>query len=231
MADLLRFVVALATDAAVREEVRSDPRAALDAAVDDAADVTGEDVEAAAAWARARLREADDRRADVLRAASPVRPLGDETPGDAALRILGELCDALDDLGQRPRLVVLDGRADPPTGSVAAGGGAPVPDAPPALQGRRLWAVGGEGAPTDREHPVHARPDLRAVPAPTASGLAPLDVVRLPAGVPAAGIEPGAVATVVSVDARGVEVEVADDQGGRRFFGVVDREDVDPLPG
>ncbi|HEU5084815.1 MAG TPA: hypothetical protein VFU14_15850 [Acidimicrobiales bacterium] len=231
MADLLRFVVALATDPAVREQVRTDPRAALDASVDDAAGVTGEDVEAAAAWARTRLREADDPRAEVLRAASPVRPLGDETPGDAALRILGELCDALDDPGERPRLVALDGQADPPPGPVAAGGGAPVPDAPPALRGRRLWAVGGVGSPMDPEHPVHARPDLHAVHAPAGSGLAPLDVVRLRRGVPAAGVEPGAVATVVSVGSAGVEVEVVDEQGGRRFLGVVDPDDVEPLRG
>lgn len=232
MADLLRFVVALATDAAVRDQVRSNPRAALAAAVDDAPAITGEDVEAATAWARTRLREVDDPRAEVLRAASPVRPLGDETPGDAALRILGELCAALDEPGDRPRLVALDGQADPPPEPVAAGGGAPVPDAPPALRGRRLWAIGGAGSPSpDPEHPVHARPDLHAVPAPAGGGLAPLDVVRLLRGVPTAGIEPGAVATVVSVDPRGVEVEVADEQGGRRFLGVVDRDEVEPLPG
>lgn len=233
MADLLRFLVALATDASVREHVRSDPRGALDAAVEDAADVTGEDVEAAAAWARARLREADDPRAEVLRAASPVRPLGDETPGDAAARILGELCAALDEPGDRPRLVALDGQPDPPPHPVAAGGGEPVPDAPPALQGRRLWAVGGGAeANPDRDHPVHGRPALHAVPEPPAEArYAPLDVVRLPRGLPAAGIAPGAVATVVSVDEGGVEIEVSDERGGRRFLGYVDPDDVVPLPG
>lgn len=231
MVDLLRFVLALATDPGVREQVRSDPRGTLVAAVDGGSDITGEDVEAAAAWARARLREDQDQRAEVLRAASPVRPLGDETPGDAAARILAELCTALDGASDRPELVVLEEPPDPPPHPVAAGGGEPVPDAPPSLQGRRLWAVGGSGSPTDPGHPGHARADLHAVPEAAAGGYAPLDVVRLLRGVPSAGIEPGAVATVVSAAARGVEVEVVDEEGGRRFLGVVDPGDVEPLPG
>ena len=236
MADLLRFVVALAAQDDLRDRFRHDPRAVLVGEVDDAAELTGEDVDAAAAWVRARLREAGDPRAESLRATGAVRPLGTETPGDAAVRILEELCTTLDDpeRGAAPRqaLVAVDEVPSPTSHPVAAGGGAPVPDAPPALRGRRLWAVGGEGSPMDPEHPVHGRPALHAVPEP-ADGprYAALDLVRLPRGLPAAGIEPGAVGTVVAVDARGVEIEVADDDGARRFLGVVAPDDIVPLQG
>lgn len=227
MADLLRFVVALATQPDVRDRFRHDPAGVLDAEVDGADDLTGEDVEAAAEWARARLQDADDPRSEILRATGPVRPLGDETPGDAALRILEQLRTALDGpaASHAPLAVVEPLRAAP--GPIATGGGVPVPDAPPSLRGRRLWAVGGGGSPVDPDHPVHGRPDLHAVPERYgAQAFAPLDPVRLRRGLPAAGVEAGAVGTVVSVGDRGVEVEVTDGDGGRRFLGLVNPKDL-----
>lgn len=234
MVDLLRFLVELTTDANRRERFRRDPAAVLAAEVVDADQLTGEDVEAAAAWARERL---DDERADLLRVASPVRPLGEETPLGAALRILEELCTALE--GPSAEVVTLDPvpPEEPPASPTAAGGGAPVPDQPPSLRGRRLWAVDGEGAGTRATDPEHQAAGERLVAVPVPEGgfaLEPLDEVTLPRGLPEAGVEPGARAVVIAVHTGRedpYEIEVSDVDGGRRFLGTVRPDQVEPVLG
>src|SRR5690606_32547078 len=93
VADLLRFVHRLADDPAARDRFRSAPHAVLDAEVDDAATLTGEDVEAVAGALRRRLPPAA---AQLVTVPGPVRPVGAEAPRDAAARLLTGLCDALD---------------------------------------------------------------------------------------------------------------------------------------
>lgn len=234
MADLLRFVVALATEPDLRDRFRHEPAGVLAAEVDDPESLTGEDVEAAATWGREHL---DDGRADLLRVTGPVRPLGDETPVDAAVRILHELCAALD--GPSAEIVALDPLPpeEPPVGPTATGGGAPVPDQPPSLRGRRLWAVDGEGGGAqaiDPEHPAAGdRAALASVPAPDGGfTLEPLDEVTVPGGLPEAGVEPGARAVIIAVHPDRedrYEIEVSDVDGGRRFLGTVRPEQIEPL--
>ncbi len=138
VADLLRFVLDLAGDEALRHRFGEAPEAVFEAGVDDPAGVTGEDVEAVVAVLRRRLPPA---LADRARVEPPVRPVGAETPRDAALRVLVGLCDALDGPAVEPvtlphRELVPD---PPPPATVAQGGGAPVPTEPPG--GRWLHPV------------------------------------------------------------------------------------------
>jgi hypothetical protein len=130
MADLLRHVRRLAADPASRDRLRADPDGVVAAEVDDHLDLTGEDVEAVAAVT-----------APGLALGGPARPVADETPRDAALRLLVELCDALDGPAVEP--VTLPHRELPPDPpmprQVARGGGEPVPTEPPG--GRWLHPV------------------------------------------------------------------------------------------
>ena len=134
MADLLRFVLDLAADQGARDRFRSAPQAVLEAEVDDAATVTGEDVEAVVTV----LRRGTAASAEVP---GPARPLGAETPRDAALRLLVGLCDALDGPAVEPvTLPHRELRPDPPPPpQTARGGGEPVPTEPPG--GRWLHPV------------------------------------------------------------------------------------------
>lgn len=138
MVDLLRFVHRLADDPGARGRFRGEPRAVLDAEVDDAATVTGEDVEAVAEVLRRRLPAAS---AALVELPAPSRPVGSETPRDAALRLLIGLCDALDGPAVEPvTLPHRELRPDPPPPrQTARGGGAPVPTEPPG--GRWLHPV------------------------------------------------------------------------------------------
>lgn len=138
MADLLRFVLRLAGDEGARARLRAEPEAVLAAEVDDADQLTGEDVEAVAEVVRRGLEPA---RAEHVEVPQPVRPVGEETPLDAAVRVLLGLCDTLDGPAVQP--VTLPHRApepDPPMPTeVAGGGGEPVPTEPPG--GRWLHPV------------------------------------------------------------------------------------------
>ena len=136
--DLLRFVLDLANDAAGRDRFRTTPDAVLDAEVDDAAALTGEDVEAVAEVLRRRLPPAA---VELVHVPVPTRPTGDETPREAAVRLLAGLCDALDGPGVEPvTLPHRELRPDPPPPrETARGGGEPVPPEPPG--GRRLHPV------------------------------------------------------------------------------------------
>ena len=138
VADLLRFVHDLAADQAARDRFRRDPQAVLEAEVDDAGGTTGEDVEAVADVVRRRLPPAS---AALVEVPQPVRPVDDETPNDAALRVLVGLCHALDGRAVEPvTLPHRELRPDPPPpATVARGGGAPVPTEPPG--GRWLHPV------------------------------------------------------------------------------------------
>jgi len=136
--DLLRFVHQLADDPAARDRFRGGPQTVLDAEVDDAAIVTGEDVAAVADALRRRLPTAI---AELVSLPAPTRPIGSETPRDAALRLLVGLCDALDGPAVEPvTLPHRELRPDPPPPrQTAQGGGAPVPTEPPG--GRWLHPV------------------------------------------------------------------------------------------
>ena len=138
MVDLLRFVHRLADDTAARDRFRGDPRAVLDAEVDDAAAVTGEDVEAVSEVLHRRLPAAS---AALVTLPMPARPVGSETPLDAAVRLLVGLCDALDGPAIEPvTLPHRELRPDPPPpAQTAQGGGEPVPTEPPG--GRWLHLV------------------------------------------------------------------------------------------
>ena len=138
MVDLLRFVHRLADDGGARDRFRGDPHAVLAAEVDDAGTVTGEDVEAVAGVLRRRLPPAT---AQLVSLPAPVRPVGSETPRDAAVRLLVGLCDALDGPAVEPvTLPHRELRPDPPPPrQTAQGGGAPVPTEPPG--GRWLHPV------------------------------------------------------------------------------------------
>lgn len=135
---LLGFVHRLADDQATRDRFRLAPAAVLDAEVDDAGAITGEDVDAVAQVLRARVPAAVAERVVVV---GPVRPLADETGLDAALRLLVTLCDALDGPAVEP--VTLRHRElapdPPPPRQTARGGGEPVPTEPPG--GRWLHPV------------------------------------------------------------------------------------------
>ena len=136
--DLLRFVLGLVDDPVGRDRVRADPAGVLDRDVEGASDLTGEDVEAAVAWAGRRVASDRVRR---LRLTETVRPVGEETPFDAAVRVLCALCDQLDGPAVQP--VTLPHRElqpdPPPPATVAQGGGEPVPREPPG--GRWLHPV------------------------------------------------------------------------------------------
>ena len=138
VADLLRFVLDLAGDQGARDRFRGDPAGVLDDEVDDADEVSGEDVEAVAEVVR---RRADRHQADRVAVPAPARPVGAESPRDAALRLLVGLCDALDGPAVEP--VTLPHRELPPDPpmpqQVAGGGGEPVPTEPPG--GRWLHPV------------------------------------------------------------------------------------------
>ena len=138
VADLLRFVLDLAGDQGARDRFRADPAGVLGDDVDDADDVSGADVEAVADVVRRRLPPA---RAALVEVPQPVRPVDDETPNDAALRVLVGLCHALDGRAVEPvTLPHRELRPDPPPpATVARGGGAPVPTEPPG--GRWLHPV------------------------------------------------------------------------------------------
>jgi len=138
VADLLRYVLGLTDDPAARERLRADPDGVVAAEVDDHEDLTGEDVEAVAAAVRGRVRQ---RVAAGVVVPRPARPVGGETPRDAALRSLVALCDALDGPAVQPvTLPHRELRPDPPPPrQVARGGGEPVPTEPPG--GRWLHPV------------------------------------------------------------------------------------------
>lgn len=138
VADLLRYVLELAADQGARDRLRADPDGVVAAEVDDHLELTGEDVDAVVAARRGRVRQ---RVAAGLVVPSPVRPVADETPRDAALRVLVGLCDALDGPAVQPvTLPHRELRRDPPPPrQVARGGGEPVPTEPPG--GRWLHPV------------------------------------------------------------------------------------------
>jgi hypothetical protein len=136
--DLLRFVRRLVDDEALRARLQGDPEAVVEAEVDAAGDITGEDVEAVVEALRGSL-PAD--RAALLDVPRPVRPVGGESPRDAAVRLLAGLAGALDGPVVEPvtlphRELVPD---PPPPRQVARGGGVPVPTEPPG--GRWLHPV------------------------------------------------------------------------------------------
>lgn len=107
-----------------------------------------------------------------------------------------------------------------------------LPDRPPGL-GRKfhLWSVGDAGSAEDTTTPpprlgsVGRTPSLAPVPDPPGGfEFSVLEMVELPAGLPQHGIEPGALATVVAVHREpelSYEIEVNDDDGARRFLGIV----------
>jgi len=136
--DPLRFVLRLAEDQAARDRLRADPEGVLAAEVAGAGDLTGEDVAAVADVARRRV---DPDVAARLEVPEPARPVGAETPRDAAVRLLVGLCDALDGTAVEPvTLPHREVRPDPPMpAEVARGGGDPVPTEPPG--GRWLHPV------------------------------------------------------------------------------------------
>lgn len=138
VADLFRFVSMLADDQAARDRLREDPDGVLAAEVDDHHGLTGEDVEAVAAAVRSRSAPPASERLHVTR---PVRPVGAETPHQAATRLLVALCDALDGPAVQPvTLPHRELRPDPPMpAAVAGGGGEPIPREPPG--GRWLHPV------------------------------------------------------------------------------------------
>ncbi len=229
MVDLLRFIVELATDATVRDRFLTDPEAVWRDTVTGAGDLTGEDVEAAAHAARAQVPEDRAARLDV---SGRVRPDAGETSADAALRLAEALAEALDRRDPAP-VVELPAPApvapDDEDGPTVIGAGEPVPDHPPGLDRPRLWAVegrDGDDPVVDPDHPVAPRrPTLAPVPDPEGGfAFSVLELVQLPQGVADAGIEPGALATVIAVhDDRDdcYEIEVSDADGGRRFLGTV----------
>ena len=138
VADLLRFVLDLAEDATARDRFRADPQALLDAEVEGAPSITGEDVQAVAEVLRRRMPPAA---IELVHLPVPARPVDDETPRDAAVRLLVGLCDALDGPAVEPvTLPHRELRPDPPPPrETARGGGEPVATEPPG--GRHLHPV------------------------------------------------------------------------------------------
>jgi hypothetical protein len=138
VAHLLRFVLGLTQDQAARDRFRAAPQDVLDADVDDAGTATGEDVEAVT---EALLRRVPGTVAERMQVPVPARPVGTESPRDAALRLLVGLCDALDGPAVEPvTLPHRELRPDPPPPrETARGGGEPVPTEPPG--GRHLHPV------------------------------------------------------------------------------------------
>lgn len=201
MANLLRLILELAEDPEARRAFRADPDGVLGG--DD--DLSGEDVAAAVDVVRVQVHPSVAAR---MTDAIGVRPSGDAPPRGVALHSMLALCDALDSDGS-------------PT--LAAPGGDAIPEAPPGMRRpAHLWAVDGDG---ETDGNVDGGPRLHPVPDPPGGfEFSPLELVRLPAGVPDAGVEPGALATIVAVHRQPTlhyEIEVSGEDGGRRFLGTV----------
>lgn len=227
MSNLLRIIVDLAEDAEARAAYRADPEAVL-AGLDD---LTGEDVAAALTVAAVQVEpELGARLDDFVIAREP-----DASPGEQARRALEALCDELE----------LAGVISFPTESVRHEDTV-VPDGPPGRQRpAHLRAVDGDGVvdpdedDDSSEHAAHLEHPSNATslaPVPDPPGgfeFSVLEMVLLPAGLPDAGIEPGATATVVAVHHEpefGYEIEVSGEDGGRRYLGVVPPSAVAPVP-
>ena len=207
MGNLLRLVLALTEDEAARRRFRTDP----DEDLDGLDDLTGEDVAAVVDLVRVQV---DPALAERLTVVLSTRPAGEPDPRTVAVRSLLAVCDALDEV---------------PT-NVAPPGGEPIPEHPPhGGRAAHLWAIDGraEGAEDEAAAPTRLQP----VPDPPGGFVfAPLELVRLPAGLPERGIEPGALATVVAVHHEPelrYEIEVNDDDGARLFLGTVPPSAVD----
>lgn len=222
MADPLHSLIALASEREARDEFRSDPAAWRDACD---TDLTGEDVVAAAAVVAVqmppdvagRIRGATGAMIDAVWTAP--------TPSEGALAAVDVLCDALDEgtVAELPR------REPAPDPSL-------VPDRPPgATRPPHLWAVGASGAAGTEPAADGGSPPgaLAPVPAPDEGyRYHVLELVSLPEGIADAGIEPGASATVVATHPGpplSYEVEVSNDDGSRRFLGLVPADAVAPL--
>ncbi len=247
MANLLELIVELATDADARRTFRADPAAGLAGA---GTGLTGEDVEAAA---RVAALQVGPPVAEYVRTDDVEGTGRDEDPTDAAVRHLLALCEHIDrgeahvldaprpvqladfrDPEPEPELAEAEAHAD---GAEPSDPGSAVPDHPPGLRTTRLWAVSGQGEAdgdgpaVDPDHPANGgattgMPPLVSVPEPEGGfEFSPLELVVLTDGLPDAGIEAGATATVVAVHREdgelAYEVEVSDDEGGRRFLGIV----------
>ena len=202
MANLLRLILELAEDPDARRAFRADP----DGTLGGDGDLSGEDVAAAVDVVRVQVEPS---LAGRMTDAIGVRPSGDVSPQRVAVHSLLALCDALDS-------------GAPPT--LARSGGDAVAEGPPgARRPSHLWAVDGHGQTGEEAGGGPAR--LQPVPDPPGGfEFAPLELVRLPVGVPEAGVEPGATATIVAVHRQPhlhYEIEVSGEDGGRRFLGTV----------
>ena len=215
MANLLRLIVELAEDADARASFRDDP----DAALADFEDLCGEDVAAVVDVARIQVDpKIAERLTDVLRASS-----GAQRPFDAAVAAMLSLCDAV----EGPAVVNLLGQSYVPTDHE-------VPDRPPGLDRPvHLWAVGPSEESASEDGPGSAsHAPLAPVPDPPGGfDFSILELVSLPEGIPEAGIEPGAEATIVAVveePERSYEIEVSGPDGERLYLGVVPTSKVAP---
>lgn len=232
MANLLRIIVDLAEDSTVRAAFRDDPEVLLDGLVD----VSGEDVDAAVRVAALQVRPEVAAQLEDLRVSRDP----DASPRDEALAALAALCEAVELAG------IISFPASVPRIEDSV-----VPDHPPGrTRPAHLRAVDGDAeaeaeddddgdAPTAghdrsadvREHPSNT--NLAPVPDPPGGfEFSVLEMVRLPEGLPDAGVEPGATGTVVAVHREpslGYEIEVSGEDGGRLFLGVVPPSAVVPV--
>lgn len=227
MADLLRSLLALATDRPARDAFRDDPEGWLRSCGDD---LTGEDVIAASDVVAVRVAPDAAARIRGATAAMIDSTWASTTPAAAALAAVEVLCDAVDQgsVAELPR------RSTEPV----AGTGERIPDRPPGMtKPPHLRAVDGVGTGDhDGSGAASGRAtvgSLGTVPAPDGGyRYHVLELVSLPGGIADAGIEPGATATVVAAHPGPplcYEVEVSNDDGSRRYLGLVAADAVAPL--
>ena len=165
MANLLRIVLDLVEDGDARRAFRDDPHHVL-AGVDE---LCAEDVAAAVDVVRLQVEpRLAPRLTEVLAA-----PAGHhDDPTEAARRSLLALCDAVESAGGAPG-----------TGSHDVPSRPPGPD-----RASHLWAIDGDGGAPSRDHDRRSAVPLAPVPDPPGGfEFSPLELVRLPSGLPAEG--------------------------------------------
>lgn len=207
MANLLRIIVELVEDASARADFCEDPERVL-ADIDD---LTGEDVVAALKVAAIQVEPEAARHITDL--SLPHDP--EAGPRDTAIAAMVAMCEKIE-LGGLISFPQAAGEMPRYEDHV-------VPDHPPGRsRPAHLRAVAGAGEAGD------STPDSpRLAPVPDPPGgfeFGVLELVLLPDGIPDAGVEPGAVGTVVAVHrdpSLGYEVEVSGEDGGRQFLGVL----------
>ncbi len=207
MANLLRLIVDLAEDASARAEFREDPEQAL-SGLDD---LTGEDVDAVLKIAAVQVDP--DVAPQLTDLSLPHDP--DAGPREIAVTALLALCDNLELGGV---ITFPQSAGEMPTYEDHV-----VPDHPPGRnRPAHLRAVDGEG---DDHDGAGGTPNLAPVPDPPGGfEFSVLELVALPDGIPDAGVEPGALGTIVAVHrdpSLSYEIEVSGEDGGRQFLGVL----------